>query len=194
MKNNFLKNKKSGFTLIETLVAVLIFSLALTALLRLSYSNKFSAQYAGNEITAMYLAQEVIDYIRNDRDTTAFQGNTWANFLDHYGDRSMGDECFDISHGCTIDVSIPSVVDSTTECATNSICPILLIDSDSTKPYYTYTSTGTTDNSLFRRTVKLRLDSGTNGDDELIIEVRVEWRNGTVVKSQLLQASLLKWK
>ena len=62
-------NKKTGFTLVETLIAIFIFTLSIVALFALIGDSLFSAQYAKYDITAQYLAGEALDYIRNDRDT-----------------------------------------------------------------------------------------------------------------------------
>ena len=63
----FFKNK-SGFTLLETLVAIMLFVIALSALLALVRDSVTSATYTKNDVVATYLAQEGIDYIRNIRD------------------------------------------------------------------------------------------------------------------------------
>ena len=117
MKKNKLQNNKAltlrnskGFTLVETMVAVFILAIALTALLNLTARSLFSARYARNEITANYLMQEVVDYIRNQRDTTAFlkTDGSWQEFLTLFGD--PGGLCFS-DDGCYFDVNLePPVI------------------------------------------------------------------------------------
>jgi Tfp pilus assembly protein PilV len=61
-------NKNSGFTLLETLVGLLIFSASILALMSVIGSGVASTQYAKQKIVAGYLAQEGIEYVRNQRD------------------------------------------------------------------------------------------------------------------------------
>lgn len=61
-------NRLAGFTLLETLVAILLFTVALSALLALVRDSVTTATYTKNEVVATYLAQEAVDYIRNQRD------------------------------------------------------------------------------------------------------------------------------
>ena len=58
-----------GFTLIETLIAITVLLLSITAPLHIASQALFSAFYARDEITAYYLAEEAIEYIKNSRDT-----------------------------------------------------------------------------------------------------------------------------
>ena len=78
----FFKNK-SGFTLLETLVAIMLFVIALSALLALVRDSVTSATYTKNDVVATYLAQEGIDYIRNVRDEMVHVNPTaqpWTDF------------------------------------------------------------------------------------------------------------------
>ena len=65
----FFKQKNKGFTLIETLVAVSIFTLSIIALLVVLTQGIADNNYAKRKIIAGYLAQEGIEYMRNMRDT-----------------------------------------------------------------------------------------------------------------------------
>ncbi len=58
------KNKKSerGFTLIETLVAVLILSIAITGMMTVLSRGLINIKYAKNKMIATYLAQEGLEY------------------------------------------------------------------------------------------------------------------------------------
>lgn len=183
-----LKNK--GFTLLETLIAIFIMTVAFTALLSLMSTSMFSAKYANNEITATYLAQEAMDYIRNDRDTTAFQNLDWStigptSFIGHYGDPSLANGCFDPSGGCSIDTKLQVIA------GCPSTCPTFFYESaPGGGAYYVYTATSTTNPTTFSRTIKMDLVN----PEELEITVKVSWKNGSVQRDQELKASLLKWQ
>jgi Tfp pilus assembly protein PilV len=55
--------------LIETLVAVSIFSLSILSLMAVLAQGISDTNYAKQRIIAAYLAQEGIEYVRNMRDT-----------------------------------------------------------------------------------------------------------------------------
>ncbi len=76
---------QSGFTLVETLIAVLILAMAISALLTLSASGFFTIRYAKNDIVGTYLLQESLEYIRNHRDTYAQNNiNTQSGATDYW--------------------------------------------------------------------------------------------------------------
>ncbi len=190
MNYKFLQKNK-GFTLLETMIAVLILTVALNSLFTLVTSSLFSATYAKNKITAVYLAQEVVDYVRNDRDNTAFKGNNggdWTSFLAHYGSGNM---CFG-SYGCVVEPADTNTTTSVSAC-TSIGCPTLFYDTGATNfDYYTYKNTfGSAVKTSFQRQV---LMSTSNGGDELDMTVTVKWMNGGVANTQILRSSLLKWQ
>ncbi len=61
-------NKKSGFTLVETLVSISIFTMSILGLMSILASSISNTSYVKQKITAEYLAQEGIEYVRNLRD------------------------------------------------------------------------------------------------------------------------------
>ncbi len=93
---NFFKQKNNarsaklrqsrGFTLVETLVSISIFSLSIIAVMSFMSQNIPNTQYAKNRIAAIYLAQEGVEYLRNMRDNyvlfTNTTGRTWSSFRD----------------------------------------------------------------------------------------------------------------
>jgi Tfp pilus assembly protein PilV len=79
-------NKLSGgFTLVETLIAISIFSLSIIALMSILGGGISNTNYAKTKITASYLAQEGIEYVRNMRDNyvlyTNITGLNWNGFV-----------------------------------------------------------------------------------------------------------------
>lgn len=82
--------KEAGFTILETLVAISILVIALTAPLAIVSQALKSSYFARDQVTAYYLAQEAIEFLRNKRDNAGLQSSasaeTWTNlFLDELG-------------------------------------------------------------------------------------------------------------
>jgi prepilin-type N-terminal cleavage/methylation domain-containing protein len=197
-------NQSFGFTIIETMVAVFILAIALTAVLNLTAQSLFTARYARNEITANYLAQEAADYIRNQRDSTAFLNNAgsngWIDFLGDFGYPSTSypsTTCF-TTDGCyfNVDSSIPSVSLCSISNPSFGVtkCPILKYNKNGgAKGFYYYGSSGTdmNPNSNFKR--KVYMVKSTNNVNEVFIYITIEWMNGNLVRSKTLNFSLLNW-
>lgn len=183
MDKNFNKIKyKKGFTLIESMVAILIISIALAALISLISSSLFISRYNKNEITANYLLQEVMDFIKNERDTIVFQqveGGGWGAFIIKY------DFCFK-EGGCKIEVYNGSISSCKEE--KDGLCEdVLLYNENGENNFYGYDNEGTEEGG-FRRTIKM-----TEEEDSLNIEVTIKWKNGNVDKTRSLSTSLMNW-
>ncbi len=81
--------KNKGFTLLETLVAISILIVAITAPLAIIAQALRSSYYARDQVTAYYLAQEAVEFLRNKRDNTGLQGgiesSEWLDSFEAYG-------------------------------------------------------------------------------------------------------------
>lgn len=100
-----IKNNKRGFTLIEMLIAVLIFTLSLTALMSISSRGLKVAKEAEKQVIADYLAIEAVEIVRNIRDGAFLRnlGHTTWEMVFTGGDDIFGDDgCFnnDEDHAC----------------------------------------------------------------------------------------------
>ncbi len=88
MKNSL----NAGFTLIESLIAVTILSFAIAGPLSTASHALVAAQIARGQLTASYLAQEGVEYVRAMRDDAYLNAYSvggsdvstaaWADFLD----------------------------------------------------------------------------------------------------------------
>ena len=88
MFKKIVKNK-SGFSVIEAVVATYMVSLALVGVLTLVAQNLKVKQINTNMMVASMLAQEGIELVRNIRDTNWLKGVNWKN-------------CDDLGSGCDI--------------------------------------------------------------------------------------------
>lgn len=87
----------AGFTLIETLVAISILLIAVAGPMVVVSQALTTSYYARDQITAFYLAQDAIEYIRNVKDTN-LSGRTDPNI------QALSDlEYCVLSNGCIID-------------------------------------------------------------------------------------------
>ncbi|MBI3888490.1 prepilin-type N-terminal cleavage/methylation domain-containing protein [Candidatus Nomurabacteria bacterium] len=99
MKLIFKKTNKTNkaFTLVETLVAISIFSMSLLGLMSILASSISSTTYAKQKIVGAYLAQEGIEYLRNMRDTSVLYSVTgqigWDSFKTKLASCVPGSEC-----------------------------------------------------------------------------------------------------
>jgi len=81
MKIQF-KNNKSGFTLTEVMIGMMILTVAIVAASNLLVGVVSSNRQNTNSLQAYYLAQEGIEAVRNIRDTN------WLHNIDYMGDDS----------------------------------------------------------------------------------------------------------
>lgn len=187
-----------GFTLVETMFAVIILTFTIVTMMTVVANSLFASRYARNEITANYLLQEVIDSLRNRRDTAVFLQNTttvddaWSTVLSN----NYYTRCSDPDRGCYFDVLSGST--TPTLCPTNAVgqpsnCPDLYYNANATTtPFYTYTNGFGYVNSGFKR--KIVIIQNPSNTDEINVTVTVFWKNGSVNKSRSLTTSLTKWQ
>jgi Tfp pilus assembly protein PilV len=97
----------AGFTVVETLMAVAVLLLAITAPMTLAERSLASADAARREVTAFYLAQEGMEFIRNYKDSNALQtgGRSWLNGLAECAGTPGGTNKANEQRGCGIDTT-----------------------------------------------------------------------------------------
>ena len=105
MKFKLKSGNDSGFTLVETMVAISLLLLILIAAFSVSQSSIQSSIHARDQVVASFLLQEQIEYIKNVKDSNTLGGGEvfWLSGLEI---------CFsDQGAGCAIDVVDATVVD-----------------------------------------------------------------------------------
>mgnify|MGYP001594603635 CR=1 FL=1 len=88
-----------GFSLLETLVALAVLVAAMLGPITLATQSVRAISRSQNQITAVFLAQDAIEYIRARKVTNSFQERTWLADL---GGPSGPSLCFH-TQGCLID-------------------------------------------------------------------------------------------
>lgn len=209
--NKFFKNKtQGGFTILETLVAISILMLSITGPLVIISQALKASFYSRDQITAFYLAQEAVEYIRNLRDETSLN-----SALDYTGWLS----------GITTQTSCQSIgtcVNKYTDavptykfglfrsgnsyqlliCPTTGCAPLTFDAAAFTTGSLPYGGT-TGVSSIFKRTIWLTTVPGDakNVDTpegvpyrEVVVHVEVRWKQGTTENKFIIEDHLLNWK
>jgi prepilin-type N-terminal cleavage/methylation domain-containing protein len=156
---------KKGFTLIEAMVSISILSLAVTGPLIIAQKGIGSAIYARDQITAFYLAQEAVEYLRNVRDSNRITGTSWLTSLTVCKETGAGERC-------QIDARYLdwTTVGAVATCP-SGVCSKLSYEKSS--GLYGYGVGGTWTPTIFTRTVSI--DERAAPGKEAIVSVTVAW-------------------
>lgn len=204
MKKNIFKKIKGGFTVVEAMVAISILLLSITGTFAIAQSSIQSTSFAKNRITAYYLAQEGIEYVRHLRDNNGLKmlGNRTDNisWLEGFA-AAEGDPCFN---------GVPCMVDTTgetgvTACDEFSGCSTFYLNTETGK--FEYTSKGPQSvPSTFRRTVTVVIPWGdyflypgdpTPGgqiEHQVMVRVVVDWDQNGINRSLEISENLYNWQ
>lgn len=94
----FFKKQNTGFTLLEMLFSLVIFSFALVSLMGIAGRGVVATVNAKDSLTAQYLAEEILETVRNIRDDGRRDFVTYENEWN-----SLKTQC--IKNGCYLDNS-----------------------------------------------------------------------------------------
>jgi prepilin-type N-terminal cleavage/methylation domain-containing protein len=167
-----------GFTLIEMLVAVFIFTLSLTSLMLVSSRGLKVAKEAQNQITADYLALEAVEVVRNVRDSALLRlddSTDWSGVFDQEGCLTYGAECAFILNGGSIEI-VPCDSDE---------CDVYLNKDEGV--YRNFNGDGPDsgfDQTRFVREINFLIPASNTR--EIVVEVLVTWNGGSVAYSENL--------
>jgi len=165
-----IKNKK-GFTLIETLVAISILLLSLSVPLTIASKGLASSFFARDQITAFYLAQDAVEYIRNSRDNSSLSGISWSNeFPDTSGAKFIVDTTDGLMEICPVNGCEP-------------------LDYNSSTGFYSHNdSIG--NESIFTRSASIQ----SINENEVIVSVEVSWSTGVFSRTFSIKENILDWQ
>ena len=174
------KQKERGFTLVETLVAISIFSISILGILSILASSINDTIYAKDKMIAGYLAQEGIEYVRNVRDNYVLYPSvgTWATFVAKMTPCTSGSKCGFSSTSPTNSTSFIA-------CSSDSInCQLYLNNG-----VYNDSPSGVV--SGFTRKVWMKTTSNL---DEIQIFSEVDWNQGSGTYNITLSEDLFNWE
>lgn len=182
---------QAGFSLIETLVAVTLLSVAIVAPMTLASKGLASAYYARDQITAFYLAQDAIEAVRGIRDGQILQiaKSPTASTIDIFGPIPVNDVPFTIDTRNQYSASPPLCAGGP---APSYGCPPLRTDGT----LYGYDSDWAATN--FTRVVKAhfvkKADGVTDNPDEIRVTVTVIWKTGSIqARSFTISENMYRW-
>ena len=169
-----------GFTLVETLVAVAILTVALSGPFFAIQQSLVASYVARDDLIAASLAQEAIEFIHSIRDDNYLYNlanpgspRSWLYGLDGSG----GVDCLE-PKVCVVDPSQNEVETCVGICAT-------LYES----PMHVYNQQGSGTATRYTRSVSVE----TISDHEVLMTVSVVWKTGHMDKSVTLTMTLQDW-
>jgi len=190
------KDKKKGFTLLETMVAISILLTSLGAPFTVTQLGLRTARKAGQELVAANLAQEGIEFIRYLRDTNSIKGNTWLTGLDGVGNspNCVGDQAGE-PQTCVVDAIANKVLDVSLlvppfTCSDVFACPPIKYDDIS--GLYGYESG---DSTIYHRAVHMQVARDFAGEPvEVRVVSEVGWRDLDTLRTIKIEEYIMDWR
>ncbi len=182
MNKKEVKKNKKGFTIIESFIAVVLFTLAVAATLSLLSKSVFFSSTSADRITAVYLAQEGLEFVRNTRTSNTLAGQPWLTGLTNCNTAT----------GCYIDSSLGnSNVSGRVKACLAGGCPPLLYNASLFT--YGYSSGALTP---FKRIITVIPQSGgvNPNADEVLVTVTVSWTQKNIPYAVTLKDHLFNWQ
>lgn len=182
------QKSQSGFSLVETLVAITILLIVISGPMSISTSSARSTSFASEQVIAFFLAQEGAELAQKTRDdlllhkfltpgTSGYIANPWSIVMDDSSGAEYAN-CFS-SVGCGLEITDDSTGTLKTPIRCDGFDCLLYYNPTAKRSKYTYTQSGGTQTG-FSRSIKMSLIT----PDDVKIESRVSWRTGNQRKSQ----------
>ena len=187
-KNSGATRRTAGFTLIETLFAVLILGLTIVGPLSIAAKGLHLARISKDQTTAYYMAQDAVEYIHFARDTNCLvsgssgTGCSPVNWLVGNGNPT---QTINLIPCISPDGSISCYLDSLSQNPTSpslcvGVCPVLYYDPINKN--YTYATVSGLVPTIFTRTITIQSPRGANdciGTDgcEALLTVKITWKD-----------------
>ncbi len=177
--------RNGGFTVLETLVAIAILILSLTAAFSVVQNSLSISISSRDEVTAYYLAQEGIEMIRNMRDENSLYDPVRPWLTGIAGAQS--DPCY-FGNYCAVDSPNKVFVSCGLE---DGNCPVLRQDRDSnSQTFGMYGLDSTWDETVFKREMFLEQINS----NEIALTITVYWTKGSLTRNFIIHENLFNWQ
>ncbi len=160
-----------AFTLLETLVAVSVLLMALLGPFSIAQQSLRSSYYARDQVTAFYLAQEGVEFVRAVRDENYLSGSDWL--------AGIGAAC--TGTPCTVDYP-----NFTYAACPQGGCPVLKVSANGAL----YNHDSGTDSPFTRHVL---LTASPTNPDQIIVSVTISWKSAGVSRVFTIQERLFNW-
>jgi prepilin-type N-terminal cleavage/methylation domain-containing protein len=173
------KNNQSGFSLVETLVAITILLIVITGPLTLVSNSARSTNFANDQVMANFLSQEGLELVQSVRDDLLIPkfaipppgGNAWTDFMST-ANSNIVRNCFNAS-GCGLDQATNSSgAIRQYDCSTISDCRLHFNTTAGQRSAYTHVAGLDTET---RYTRVITMDDAITGQVEVVSTVT--WRS-----------------
>ncbi len=177
---------QSGFSLVETLVAITILLIVIIGPMTIISSTANSTSFASEQVVAFFLAQEGAELAQKARDDAVLPvflttNNGWQTFSDT-NTGALYEDCFS-STGCGLWVGedTAGTIQTPSLCASSG-CPLYYnAATNNVRARYTHANTGTL--TEFTRTIKFETVSA----NEIRVISTVQWFNGSLTTPQSVE-------
>jgi prepilin-type N-terminal cleavage/methylation domain-containing protein len=170
-------NHLHGFTLLEMLFAVVIFSFALVSLMTIAGKGVIATSSARDQLAAEFLAEEGLEVVRNVRDSNYVNSVPW-------NDGAIA-VCMN-GNPCDVDYSNPkpTLVQCDGGCQGN----ILFNNQGTFRP------NATGDATTFWREITITDVAGGDTPQEILVQSTVHWKQKALNRSFTVQTYLSDWR
>jgi len=171
-----IKSNSAGFTLLETIVVLLIMAVGLVAIINLTADSLRAQTLNRNTLIAYQLAQEGMDLVRNVRDTNWTRNDPQWN--DHIGG-SLAGICYKVDYRHLNPMPLASCDISQAKLQVASTTGFYLHDSASP-------------DSPFSRMVEITADSSSAPSST--VSILIQWVDQGATHKYQLDSQLYNWK
>lgn len=186
-------NTNRGFTIIETLVALIIFASSVTVLLVMAGKGIQDTAIAKNQLTANYLAQEGIELMRFRRDLVGFT-NFSSDMNTFQCQNTSQDDQTNQTHSCAL--SPMSAQGQISTCPVEG-CQLYLDTETGSYGLLNEMSGSNYTSSLFRRKIWVKVAEGASDTlthDSLIVTSTIIWQQGLSTFSSSMSETVYDWQ
>lgn len=181
---------QSGFSLIETLVAISILLLVMIGPMTISSSAARSTSFSSEQVTAFFLAQEGAELAQKIRDDlilthTLFKGTNPSPWADFTTINATYQNCYNASRGCGFTINaVQTGTVNIINCGSSQTACALYLDTTTNNLRSKFTHTvGTNKSTPFTRKIYF---TRVNANEVKVIS-RVTWRSGNLRQEQKVE-------